>query len=76
MFSHSKGANKSSVRELYSDAPGLPSPDQLWKGPGCGGAGLSEEAIIAMAYQFIWPSEFVRSAKDDSVIRLVIRRQL
>jgi hypothetical protein len=52
-------------RELYSDAAGLLSPDQLWKGPGCGGAGLSEEAIIALAYQLIWPSEFVRSAKDE-----------
>ena len=73
MVSHSKGANKSSVRELYSDAPGIPSPDQLWKGPGCGGAGLSKEAKIALAYQFIEPSKFARSAKDDSIICLAIK---
>jgi hypothetical protein len=29
-----------------------------------------------LAYQFIWPSEFVRSAKDDSDNRLAIKRQL
>ena len=73
MFSHSKGANKSSVRELYSDAPGIPSPDQLWKGPVCGGAGLSKEVKIALAYQFIEPSKFARSAKDDSIICLAIK---
>ena len=78
MVSYSKGANKSSVvrKRTVLGRCRFPLPDQLWKGPGCGGAGLSEEAIIAMAYQFIWPSEFVRSAKDDSVIRLAIRRQL
>ncbi len=70
MVSHSKGANKSSVRKLYSDAPGLPSQDQLWKAPGCGGPGLSKKAKIALAYQFIEPSKFARSAKDDKMTTL------
>jgi hypothetical protein len=63
-------------REVYMVAAGIPFPDQLWKGPGGGGTSFSEKCKIPLAYQFIWPSEFVRSAKDDSDNRLAIKRQL
>jgi hypothetical protein len=55
--------------ELYTDAAGLPSMDQCWKGPGCGGIGFSEDGTIALAFQYIWPSEFVKTATDRNGIR-------
>jgi hypothetical protein len=56
-------------KELYMDAAGLPSTDQIWKSLGCGGVGFSEDGTIALAFQYIWPSEFVKSATDENGIR-------
>jgi hypothetical protein len=56
-------------KEFVSDAAGLAESADIRTKPGFGNVGFAEDGTIIFAHQFIWPEEFVVSARDECDVR-------